>query len=205
MAALPEIEATVRERMNAVVAEKGNTPFADLVRDAVARLDGLSERAQREVDDIIRILPMAYTKSHAIYKVVEKKSPGAGGLFSIFINDRCKGCGECAVECGDHDALRMEPDTEELNTRTLSAAAFLDTLPETPEKYLGLYNPQQPEESKTATLRNIITRENVRSTEVLVVGDGESDRRSSAEADCAFVHVSKNFRLEDLENVIAGL
>lgn len=58
---------------------------------------------------------------------------------------------------------------------------------------------------KTATLRNIIIRENVRSTEVLVVGDGESDRRSSAEAGCAFVHVSDNFRLEELENVITGL
>ena len=58
---------------------------------------------------------------------------------------------------------------------------------------------------KTATLRNIIRRENVRSTEVLVVGDGESDRRSSTEASCAFVPVKANFRLQNLENSIAGL
>jgi phosphoglycolate phosphatase-like HAD superfamily hydrolase len=57
---------------------------------------------------------------------------------------------------------------------------------------------------KTETLHNIIKRENVRSTEVLVVGDGESDRSSSVEAGCAFVHVSENFSLEELENVIAG-
>ena len=57
---------------------------------------------------------------------------------------------------------------------------------------------------KTATLHNIIKREKVGATEVLVVGDGESDRRSSVEAGCAFVHVSEDFRLEELEKVIAG-
>jgi phosphoglycolate phosphatase-like HAD superfamily hydrolase len=58
---------------------------------------------------------------------------------------------------------------------------------------------------KTATLKNIIAREMVQPTEVLVIGDGESDRISALQAGCAFVHVNKNFRLKDLENVIAGL
>jgi phosphoglycolate phosphatase len=58
---------------------------------------------------------------------------------------------------------------------------------------------------KTATLKNIIAREMVQPTEVLVVGDGESDRISSSQAGCAFVHVDENFKLEDIENVIAGL
>jgi len=58
---------------------------------------------------------------------------------------------------------------------------------------------------KTATLRDIIVREKVRSTEVLVVGDGESDRISSTEAGCAFVHVTENFRLKDLEGIIKSV
>jgi phosphoglycolate phosphatase-like HAD superfamily hydrolase len=58
---------------------------------------------------------------------------------------------------------------------------------------------------KTATLKNIITREMVQPTEVLVVGDGESDRTSAIEAGCAFVHVDEKFRLENLENAIAKL
>jgi pyruvate-ferredoxin/flavodoxin oxidoreductase len=168
--ALPEIEAAVRERMNQVIADKGTTAFSEIVGEVLEQMDGVGERAQREVNDIIGILPMAFTKSHAIFKSVEKKSAGNGGLFSIFINDRCKGCGECVVECGDHDALRMVPDTEELNTRYTSVNAFLDTLPETPEKFLGLYDSQHPEESKTATLRNhLMTRRNY---EALSSGDG---------------------------------
>ncbi|MHC4141980.1 MAG: thiamine pyrophosphate-dependent enzyme, partial [Planctomycetota bacterium] len=168
--ALPELEAAVRERMDQVVANKGSTPFAEIVGEVVESMNGVGERAQRELSDIIGILPVAYTKSHAIFKSVEKKTPGEGGLFSIFINDRCKGCGECVVECGDHDALRMVPDTEELNTKYLSTGAFLDTLPETPQKFLGLYDPQHPEESRTATLRNhLMTRRNY---EALTSGDG---------------------------------
>ncbi|MHC4427275.1 MAG: 2-oxoacid:acceptor oxidoreductase family protein, partial [Planctomycetota bacterium] len=168
--ALPQLEAGVRERLSQVVADKGSTPFAEIVGDVIESMDGVGERAQRELSDIIEILPVAYARSHAIFKSVEKKTPGEGGLFSIFINDRCKGCGECVVECGDHDALRMVPDTEELNTKYLSAVAFLDTLPETPERFLGLYDPQHPQESKTATLRNhLMTRRNY---EALTSGDG---------------------------------
>jgi pyruvate-ferredoxin/flavodoxin oxidoreductase len=168
--ALPELEADVRERMDQVVANKGSTPFAEIVGEVIEGMNGVGERAQRELSDILRILPVAYTKSHAIFKSVEKKTPGEGGLFSIFINDRCKGCGECVVECGDHDALRMVPDTEELNTQYLSSSAFLDTLPETPQKFLGLYDPQHPQESRTATLRNhLMTRRNY---EALTSGDG---------------------------------
>ncbi len=168
--ALPDIEARVRREMNEVVAEKGSKPFADIVQEAVEGVVGITEKTCRQLSSIIRILPMAYSKTHAIYKTIEKRSPGEGGLFSIFISDRCKGCGECVVECGDHDALRMIPDSEELNTRYLTADAFLGTLPETSERYLGLYDPVHPEDSKAAALRNhLMTRRNY---EAMVSGDG---------------------------------
>ena len=30
---------------------------------------------------------------------IEKKNPGEGGIFSIFVSDLCKGCGECVEQC----------------------------------------------------------------------------------------------------------
>jgi pyruvate-ferredoxin/flavodoxin oxidoreductase len=168
--ALPQIEAEVRTKMSQVVSQKGDRPFADIVLETVTALPEIDDKSTRELGMILDILPMAYTKSHAIFKSIEKKSPGDGGLFSIFISDRCKGCGECVVACGSHEALRMEPDTEDLNAQLLSANTFLDTLEDTPRKYLGLYDPDHPEDSKAAVLRNhLMSRHNY---EAMVCGDG---------------------------------
>ena len=44
------------------------------------------------------------------FNVLEKKNPGAGGKFGIFIDPtKCKGCAECVDACGDHNALKMIP------------------------------------------------------------------------------------------------
>ncbi len=170
LGALPALEALIRERMNEVVGNKGDEPFADIACEAIRAMPGLNENAKNEMESIVRILPMAYSKCHTVFKVVEKKSPGDGGLFSIFISDRCKGCGECVVACGDHDALRMVEDTEVLTSKYESANSFLDMLPETQEKYLGLYKADHPEETKAAALRNhLMLRRNY---EALVSGDG---------------------------------
>ncbi|MDY7107011.1 MAG: 2-oxoacid:acceptor oxidoreductase family protein [Planctomycetota bacterium] len=167
--AVPDLEAKAREKMLEAARAKEAVPFAQIVRDVVNEHDGVSEKAKNELFGIIDILPLAYTKANAIFSSVEKKSPGEGGLFSIFINDRCKGCGACVHEC-PADALRMEPDSEEVNTRNASTRAFLDLLPETPRKYLGLYDPEHPEDSKAAALRNhLMLRGNY---EAMVCGDG---------------------------------
>ncbi len=47
---------------------------------------------------------------------------------------------------------------------------FLDLLPDTPQKYLGLYNDSRPQDSKTATLRNMLMVR--RNYDALVSGDG---------------------------------
>jgi pyruvate-ferredoxin/flavodoxin oxidoreductase len=168
--AIPQLEKTILEKMSSAVAAKEAIPFADIARDEINALDTVSDTGKKQLTDILDIVPMAYSKSHAIFKAVEKKSPGDGGLFSIFINDRCKGCGECVVACGNHDALTMVPDTEELNTTTATANAFLDLLPETPSRYLGLYDEEHPESSRPATLRNhLMTRRNY---EAFLGGDG---------------------------------
>ena len=80
----------------------------------------------------------------------------SGGIFSIFVSDLCKGCAACVTACGDHQALKMVQETEEVNAEHESGTAFLNLLPDTPQKYLGLYNDSRPQDSKTATLRNML-------------------------------------------------
>ncbi|MBI4569292.1 MAG: 2-oxoacid:acceptor oxidoreductase family protein, partial [Planctomycetes bacterium] len=168
-AALPAVESRLRARMLAEVAAKRGAPIAALAREEMARAD-LPPAACEQVAAVLDLLPLAYAKTHAVFSAVEKKRPGGGGVFGIFVSDLCKGCGECVERCGEHEALRMEPETAELNARHVSARRFLDLLPETSPRYLGLYDHEKPEESRTAALRNhLMVRRNY---EALLSGDG---------------------------------
>ena len=99
---------------------------------------------------------MAYQKVNAIFSSPERKTPGTGGIFSIFVSDLCKGCAACVTACGDHNALTMVQETEEVNAEHETGTAFLNLLPDTSQKYLGLFNAANPADSKTATLRNML-------------------------------------------------
>ena len=169
--ALPGVEERVREKMNAAIVAKESIPFKTLVKEEVDALNvGLTDTTKDEFNSILDLVPMAYTKVPAIYKSVEKKKPGQGGLFSIFVSDLCKGCGECVEQCGDHNALVMVRDTEQLNYELTTSQVFSRLLPDTPQKYLGLYNDDAPEDSRPAALRNhLMVRRNY---EALVSGDG---------------------------------
>jgi pyruvate-ferredoxin/flavodoxin oxidoreductase len=168
--ALPDIDSSVREKLMASTKSKEPRSFGDVLHETIDGMSSVSDKARKELYGIVDILPVAYFKANAIFSSKEKKEPGSGGLFSIFISDLCKGCGECVHECGEKGALRMEPENEELHTQYASAVAFLDLLPETPQKYLGLYDYEHPEESKPAALRNhLMVRSNY---EALVCGDG---------------------------------
>ncbi len=113
---------------------------------------------------------MAYQKTNAIFSSPERKAPGSGGIFSIFVSDLCKGCAACVTACGDHMALKMVQETEDVNAEHETGTHFLDLLPDTAQKYLGLYNGANPADSKTATLRNMLmVRTNY---DALVAGDG---------------------------------
>src|SRR5204862_7367546 len=113
---------------------------------------------------------MAYQKANAIFATPEKKTPGGGGVFSIFVSDLCKGCAACVTACGEHRALKMVPETEDVNAEHETGTAFLNLLPDTPQKYLGLYNDSRPQDSKTATLRNMLMVR--RNYDALVSGEG---------------------------------
>ena len=64
----------------------------------------------------------------------------------------------------------MVQETEEVNAEHETGTAFLDLLPDTSQKYLGLYSDTRPQDSKTAALRNMLMVR--RNYEALVSGDG---------------------------------
>jgi len=165
---LPEIEKQTRARMVAEI--KTGTPLPTIVREVTESVDGFSAQAKEQFYSIIEKVPMAYQKVNAIFSSPERKQAGSGGIFSIFVSDLCKGCAACVTACGDHQALKMVQETEEVNAEHTSGTAFLDLLPDTSQKYLGLYNGANPADSKTATLRNMLmVRTNY---DALVSGDG---------------------------------
>src|SRR6266567_2120663 len=168
MQKLPEIEKLTRQRM--VAEMKTGTPIQKILREVTESVDGFSTEAKTQFYNIIEKVPMAYQKVNAIFSSPERKTPGSGGVFSNFVSDLCKGCAACVTACGDHNALRMVQETEDVNAEHETGTAFLNLLPDTSQKYLGLFNAANPADSKTATLRNMLmVRTNY---DALVSGDG---------------------------------
>jgi pyruvate-ferredoxin/flavodoxin oxidoreductase len=165
---LPEIEKQTRQRMVAEV--KTGTPLQTILREVTESVDGFSTASKAQFFAIMDKVPMAYQKVNAIFSSPERKAPGSGGIFSIFVSDLCKGCAACVTACGEHEALKMVAETEEVNAEHETGTGFLGLLPDTAQKYLGLYNGANPADSKTATLRNMLmVRTNY---DALVAGDG---------------------------------
>jgi len=72
------------------------------------------------------------------FNVIEKKNPGQGGKFGIFIDPtKCKGCAECVDACGDHNALRMIAKDDKNMEWFKTAFNFYRSIPETPKKYIN--------------------------------------------------------------------
>jgi len=167
---LPEIEKRTRQMMRDAVANNIGTPLPKILHQVTSEIDGFSDDARSQFFAIIDKVPMAFQKTNAIFSTPERKTPGGGGIFSIFVSDLCKGCAACVTACGDHQALKMVQETEEVNAEHETGTAFLNLLPDTPQKYLGLYSAARPQDSKTATLRNMLMVR--RNYDALVSGDG---------------------------------
>src|SRR5208283_36792 len=102
IAKLPEIEKLTRQRMLADI--KQGTPLPQIIREVTESVDGFSAQAKAQFFNIVDKVPMAYQKVNAIFSSPERKAPGSGGIFSIFVSDLCKGCAACVTACGDHNA-----------------------------------------------------------------------------------------------------
>ncbi len=167
MAVAKKAEPEIRKIM-LVEAQKKDEPtrifteiaFTEISRLAKGTADLKSkpnfDKSLTELNNILSKLPFSYAKTPQIFLAMEKKNPGSGGVFGIFINDLCKGCGQCVKACGNRNALTMQAETEEINADIHTSNEFLKLLPETNQKYLGLYNSENPEESKSAALRYLL-------------------------------------------------
>jgi pyruvate/2-oxoacid:ferredoxin oxidoreductase beta subunit/Pyruvate/2-oxoacid:ferredoxin oxidoreductase gamma subunit/ferredoxin len=99
----------------------------------------LARVERRELRQELRALFLETSK----YFELPRKRGQEGGLFAIFVDpDKCKGCGECVVACGSHDALRMASKKDVVVESYDLAMDLYHALPETPahllnEKSLG--------------------------------------------------------------------
>lgn len=178
---IPELDSRLRKDMFEATQDKQKPApgFANLCSNHVNALIQEKEElknhpamgeATRELLEIVEKVPLAYAKTRPIFEQPEKKNTGDGGLFMIMVSDLCKGCGECVRECGDHNALTMVDETEVINGKHDTAIKFLDLLPETPQKFLGKYDLEAPEETRAAVLQNHLMRRSF--YDALVSGDG---------------------------------
>ena len=166
---LPGLEERLRSKMLATVGAKEKVPFDDIVRTEVDLIDSVPETARAEFMELFDRVPFAYTKTSHLFRSMERKDSGAGGLFAIMVADTCKGCAECVLEC-PYEAFEMAVETPTINADHVSGTNFLDLLPDTPAKYLGRFDPDDPIESSAAHLKNhLMVRSNY---EALVSGDG---------------------------------
>lgn len=104
----------------------------------VADPDAVAEHARgigpREERDDFYAQWVETTKFHGL---LEKKGE-RGGLFAIYVDpSKCKGCGECVVVCGGHQALEMRAKDDALLARYRARAAHMKALPETPPRFLA--------------------------------------------------------------------
>ncbi len=168
--AIPALESTVRAAMTESIVDKDAKPFVDLLTAAVTDTPEIGDRAHEQFLELFERVPFAYFKTPSVFRTLERKEPGTGGLFGIMVSELCKGCGECVVECGEHEALYMADETSDLNADHVSGTNFLKMLVDTPSKYLGRFDPEHPEDSHVAQLKNHLM---LRSQyEALVSGDG---------------------------------
>jgi pyruvate/2-oxoacid:ferredoxin oxidoreductase beta subunit/Pyruvate/2-oxoacid:ferredoxin oxidoreductase delta subunit len=78
-----------------------------------------------------------WVKSAKFHNLLEKKGE-RGGLFAIYVDpSKCKGCGECVVVCGSHQALEMTAKDEALVERYRTRTRHMKALPETPPRFLS--------------------------------------------------------------------
>lgn len=182
LAALPQIEPVLREAMKRDAAKPATekpAAFDALLLQTIeqhAATDATLGRhanwpqSIEELRTIAPKLPAAYAHCNMIFATRERKQPGSGGVFSIFISDLCKGCSECVEECGDHNALVMVDEGESLNADHVSATEFLRCLPDTPRHHLGQFDPDHPMDARAAALQfHLMVQSNY---QALVSGDG---------------------------------
>ncbi|RIK42307.1 MAG: thiamine pyrophosphate-binding protein [Chloroflexi bacterium] len=96
----------------------------------------LAQTSEEERDWLSR----QWAVTNKFYSVPEKKEPGSGGKFGIFIDPtKCKGCAECVQVCADlgYNALKMIQKEEKTVPQYRQAFDFFRSLPPTPDRFIN--------------------------------------------------------------------
>ena len=157
LAHIKELDKSIRAEMLQNVEDKektDKTPFVDIVINHLKSLNdsNISASSIESIENILKIMPFAYTNTRAIFSGKEKKEPGEGGVFMIGLKDTCKGCGACVEVCAK-DAINMSAESEQMIADNNSRVEFMNLLPETPSKYLGIFDQDNIAASKAAALQ----------------------------------------------------
>jgi len=100
----------------------------DALERATADIEDSGERAD---------FTAQWVRTTKFFDVVEKKGE-SGGMFNIHIDPtKCKGCGECVVACGNHEALEMIEKTDDLIEAFRNRHRRIQDLPASPERFLA--------------------------------------------------------------------
>src|SRR5438093_747782 len=117
------------------VTECPDTAILGKVVEPATLEQGLSQISGEETR---KTMAAQWGITNKYFNVIEKKNPGQGGKFGIFIDpSKCKGCAECVDACGDHNALRMVAKNDNNMEWYKTAFQFFRGLPETPQKYIN--------------------------------------------------------------------
>jgi pyruvate/2-oxoacid:ferredoxin oxidoreductase beta subunit/Pyruvate/2-oxoacid:ferredoxin oxidoreductase delta subunit len=102
-----------------------------------AQLAGVENEEERA---LLRAQFVQTTKFWKTYERKKEKDPAqpGGALFGIFVDPtKCKGCGECVLVCGDHDALKMIKKTRDNLPGYFSIWEYYKRTPDTPKAYVN--------------------------------------------------------------------
>ncbi len=81
-----------------------------------------------------------WATTNKYFNVPERKNPGSGGQFGIFIDPtKCKGCAECVTVCADlgYNALNMIEKQDDTIPLYKDAFDFYRSLPPTPDRFIN--------------------------------------------------------------------
>ncbi|MBF0161801.1 MAG: thiamine pyrophosphate-binding protein [Magnetococcales bacterium] len=105
-----------------------------------AELAGTLSGFEGETHDVLNSQLVQTTKFWKTYQKKHETDPSSppGAWFGIFVDPtKCKGCGECVIACGEHDALKMIKKTRDNLPTFFSIWEFYKRCQETPAEYIN--------------------------------------------------------------------
>ena len=113
------------------MTKNDKTPAQQFIKDVTHAVNGFSPASKEEFFERHRQGADGVPQGQRHLCDAGEEEPRVGRHLLDFRLDLCKGCAACVTACGEHQALRMVQETEEVNAEHESGTAFLNLLPDT--------------------------------------------------------------------------